>query len=144
MTVRTHRPHPTHAPSLWPGVCPGGQFVRLVSNNLDRVMVEHTLPPTLTPEGIESAADVDYDRALRWLEEHPDDVVYAYTYNGDTGACEHVTFLALSNLREAKKGRPRPSMFRSSLNQCVPAPITCVIESRPVETKQLPAEQVDA
>lgn len=110
----------------------------MVSDELDRVLVEHDLPPHLTVDGIGSAADMDYDRALRWLEENPTDVVFAYTYNGDTGACENLTFLALSNLRAEHRGAPRTPIYRTAAaNQCVPAPETRILP-RPVETKQLP------
>lgn len=134
MTVRTH---PTHAPSLEPRLCPGGQVVRLVSDVLDCVLFEHSLPATLTAEGIAYAADLDYDRALTWLEENPDDVVLAYTYSGDTGACDSVTFLAFSNVRDEQLGRPRTPIVRTVLNQCAPA-TTQPIPRRRVETRQLP------
>lgn len=128
----TVRPHPTHAPSLWPGVCPGGQVVRLVSNALERILVEHPLPPTLTPEGILAAADEDFDRAMNWLEGNPDDIVFAYIYDGDSGQCDAVTFLAASDVRAKSKGHVRTPVFRG-LNQCVPAPAADA-----PETRQLP------
>lgn len=93
----------------------------MVSDRLERILVEHVLPPTLTEEGVLSAADEDYERALNWLRGNPDDIVFAYVYDGDTGECDGVTFIAMSDVRDAAKGRPRPNLLTTH-NQCVPAP----------------------
>lgn len=95
---------PTHAPSVPAGCCPGGHYVRIVSNDADVLLAEHQLPPNLTPDGFDSASDMDWRRVEEWLHERPLDVIYAYLYDGDSGACRDVTLVVHSDVRALKKG----------------------------------------
>lgn len=130
----TVRPHPTHAPSLPPRVCPGGLVVRLVSDKFDRLILEHPLPAELSDQGVLDAVDHDYDRAMHWLQGHPDDVIFAYVYNGDSGLCDGLVYLTVSDVRADENGKQRVPIVR--LNQCVPALLTPATDPLPMLTPE--------
>lgn len=93
--------------------------VRLVSDKFDRVILEHPISSALSDQGVLDAVDHDYDRAMHWLQGHPDDVIIAYCYDGDSGLCDGLAFLTLSDVRADEQGRPRKPIIR--LGQSLPA-----------------------
>lgn len=99
------RPIPAHAPSVWPGMCPGGgMVVRLICEE-GTILHEHSVPPNLTEHEVEASANGDRECALGWVRDHPEDVVFSYVYDGDDGHLLSMALVAESDVRAADKAQ---------------------------------------
>lgn len=92
-------PMPAHLPSITPNLAPGAMFVRVCTDD-SQVLAEHPVAADVEPDVV---AQEDRDVAFDWLREHPRAVVFAYVYDGSSGACSDLTFLAASDVRAHDK-----------------------------------------